>query len=153
MLKATQERKKRMAGQARAGPGKAKSSELPPRKTPLTPPPAFPFPFTPYDIQRDMMRNLYTCFEAGGLGVFQSPTGTVGNIGACLMCAHTCAHTLFVCASMDCKGMLSCSRLLLFSSHLPHSVSLPPSLPLPRTWLWAGEITERALQRHAMAER
>ncbi|EGD76290.1 hypothetical protein PTSG_00993 [Salpingoeca rosetta] len=49
---------------------------LPERTTQLDPPAEFPFPFPPYDIQRDMMRQLYCCFEAGGLGVFQSPTGT-----------------------------------------------------------------------------
>eukprot|EP01147_Barroeca_monosierra_P002573 gene2574-5491_t len=50
--------------------------ELPTRTTPLQPPTEFPFPFPPYDIQKDMMRELYLCFEHGGLGVFQSPTGT-----------------------------------------------------------------------------
>ncbi|KAG0256690.1 hypothetical protein DFQ27_005550, partial [Actinomortierella ambigua] len=44
----------------------------------LTPPttfPAFPYP-TPYNIQLDFMRNLYTCIENRKVGIFESPTGT-----------------------------------------------------------------------------
>ena len=44
--------------------------------TSLAPPPHFPFPFPPYDIQSDFMRTLYRTLESGGLGVFESPTGT-----------------------------------------------------------------------------
>ncbi|KAL7306364.1 hypothetical protein TKK_0001788 [Trichogramma kaykai] len=36
----------------------------------------FPFPFEPYPIQSDFMRNLYACLEQGNLGIFESPTGT-----------------------------------------------------------------------------
>ena len=37
--------------------------------------PAFPFP--PYDIQKDLMRHIYATLDAGGVGVLESPTGTV----------------------------------------------------------------------------
>ena len=38
---------------------------------------AFPaFPFRPYDIQLDLMRGLYDVLERGGIGIFESPTGT-----------------------------------------------------------------------------
>ena len=43
----------------------------------LEPPEEFPFPFQPYDIQKDFMRNLYTALERGCIGIFESPTGTV----------------------------------------------------------------------------
>lgn len=43
----------------------------------LTPPEAFPFPFTPYSIQEDFMRELYLTLERGQVGIFESPTGTV----------------------------------------------------------------------------
>eukprot|EP00730_Choanoeca_flexa_P017388 TRINITY_DN8368_c0_g1_i3.p1 TRINITY_DN8368_c0_g1~~TRINITY_DN8368_c0_g1_i3.p1 ORF type:complete len:858 (+),score=172.32 TRINITY_DN8368_c0_g1_i3:387-2960(+) len=43
---------------------------------PLEPPVEFPFPFAPYQIQRDFMKKLYTSIEAGGLAIFESPTGT-----------------------------------------------------------------------------
>ncbi|XP_011505013.1 PREDICTED: probable ATP-dependent RNA helicase DDX11 [Ceratosolen solmsi marchali] len=36
----------------------------------------FPFPFKPYPIQADFMKNLYLCLENGLLGIFESPTGT-----------------------------------------------------------------------------
>ncbi|OXU22266.1 hypothetical protein TSAR_001674 [Trichomalopsis sarcophagae] len=36
----------------------------------------FPFPFPPYPIQADFMKNLYMCLENGNLGIFESPTGT-----------------------------------------------------------------------------
>lgn len=37
----------------------------------------FQFPFTPYDIQVKFMQNLYSVLESGGVGIFESPTGTV----------------------------------------------------------------------------
>lgn len=37
----------------------------------------FPFPFTPYSIQKDFMAALYQVLEAGKIGIFESPTGTV----------------------------------------------------------------------------
>ncbi|KAJ8790836.1 hypothetical protein J1605_020930 [Eschrichtius robustus] len=36
----------------------------------------FPFPFTPYAIQKDFMAALYQVLEAGKIGIFESPTGT-----------------------------------------------------------------------------
>lgn len=37
----------------------------------------FPFPFTPYSIQKDFMAELYQVLESGKIGIFESPTGTV----------------------------------------------------------------------------
>lgn len=37
----------------------------------------FSFPFTPYDIQVKFMHDLYSVIENGGVGIFESPTGTV----------------------------------------------------------------------------
>ena len=46
-------------------------------RPPPTVPEAFPaFPFPPYDIQLGFMRSLYRALEAGGVGLFESPTGT-----------------------------------------------------------------------------
>ena len=36
----------------------------------------FGFPFPPYDVQLQLMRELYRCLDEGGIGVFESPTGT-----------------------------------------------------------------------------
>ncbi|XP_066864519.1 ATP-dependent DNA helicase DDX11 isoform X3 [Kogia breviceps] len=36
----------------------------------------FPFPFTPYAVQKDFMAALYQVLEAGKIGIFESPTGT-----------------------------------------------------------------------------
>ncbi|XP_048589126.1 ATP-dependent DNA helicase DDX11 [Nematostella vectensis] len=36
----------------------------------------FPFPFPPYDIQEEFMAELYKVLEKGGVGIFESPTGT-----------------------------------------------------------------------------
>ena len=41
----------------------------------------FPFPFPPYDIQEDFMKTLYRVLENGGVGIFESPTGTVSGKG------------------------------------------------------------------------
>ena len=37
------------------------------------------FPYTPYGIQTDFMRSLYDTLEAGGIGLFESPTGERGR--------------------------------------------------------------------------
>lgn len=47
--------------QAVSGPGRA----------------SFPFPYTPYRIQEQFMAALYAALEAGRIGIFESPTGTV----------------------------------------------------------------------------
>ena len=39
-------------------------------------PDTFNFPFPPYDIQRDFMRQLFRVLDDGKLGIFESPTGT-----------------------------------------------------------------------------
>lgn len=46
-------------------------------ETKLNPPEKFPFPFNPYLIQNDLMKNLYEALEGKKLGIFESPTGTV----------------------------------------------------------------------------
>lgn len=43
----------------------------------LNPPEEFPFPFEPYSIQKEFMKQLYTAIENRKLGIFESPTGTV----------------------------------------------------------------------------
>ena len=45
----------------------------------LSAPDEFKFPFEPYSIQLDFMRQLYETVEAGQVGIFESPTGT-GNL-------------------------------------------------------------------------
>ena len=37
----------------------------------------FQYPLTPYGIQVKFMQNLYSVLESGGVGIFESPTGTV----------------------------------------------------------------------------
>lgn len=43
-------------------------------------PDEFDFPFPPYDIQLQFMQKLYFALENRKLGIFESPTGTVGNL-------------------------------------------------------------------------
>ncbi|CAM9799349.1 unnamed protein product, partial [Ectocarpus fasciculatus] len=38
--------------------------------------PDIPFPFEPYDVQKQLMRKIYSTLEKGGIGIFESPTGT-----------------------------------------------------------------------------
>ena len=55
------------------------SNELPGRDSAATTKPVFfPFPFPPYDIQEDFMRTLFQVLDNGEVGIFESPTGTVG---------------------------------------------------------------------------
>jgi len=37
----------------------------------------FPFPFPAYTIQKQLMQEVYNTIEAGAVGIFESPTGTV----------------------------------------------------------------------------
>lgn len=45
----------------------------------------FGFPFPPYGVQEKLMRELYECLDEGGVGVFESPTGTGKSLS--LVCA------------------------------------------------------------------
>lgn len=48
-------------------------------------PASFPFPFTPYTIQDEFMRALYSVIENRKIGIFESPTGTGKTLT--LMCS------------------------------------------------------------------
>jgi chromosome transmission fidelity protein 1 len=37
----------------------------------------FDFPFKPYAIQEEFMKELYSVLDQGKIGIFESPTGTV----------------------------------------------------------------------------
>ena len=37
----------------------------------------FSFPYEPYTIQANLMRELYSTLETSSIGIFESPTGTV----------------------------------------------------------------------------
>lgn len=39
--------------------------------------PVIPFPFEPYEVQKQLMLKIYNTLERGGVGIFESPTGTV----------------------------------------------------------------------------
>ena len=41
--------------------------------------PAIPFPFEPYEVQKQLMCKIYNTLERGGIGIFESPTGTVSG--------------------------------------------------------------------------
>lgn len=36
----------------------------------------FSFPYQPYSIQNDLMKNIFECCEKGEVGILESPTGT-----------------------------------------------------------------------------
>lgn len=36
-------------------------------------------PFAPYHVQKEFMSMVYKCLEDGKVGIFESPTGTVGS--------------------------------------------------------------------------
>ena len=36
----------------------------------------FPFPFTPYKTQKELMNQIYDCIDSKSTGFFESPTGT-----------------------------------------------------------------------------
>ena len=46
----------------------------------LPTPDSFPaFPFSPYDIQLQLMRHVYASIEDGKVAIMESPTGTVSR--------------------------------------------------------------------------
>jgi chromosome transmission fidelity protein 1 len=49
----------------------------PPNNAKQKPKDRYRFPFEPYSIQVDFMNNLYSVLDNGGIGIFESPTGTV----------------------------------------------------------------------------
>lgn len=75
----------------------------------LKPPDEFLFPFPPYDIQKDFMKNLYSVLEESKFGIFESPTGTVSIIfpplvGTVLYFYRShVLHHRFVFVSVDCS--------------------------------------------------
>jgi chromosome transmission fidelity protein 1 len=51
----------------------------------MTTAPSFSFPVEPYDVQVQLMTSLYASFDAGAVGVFESPTGTGKSLS--IVCA------------------------------------------------------------------
>jgi hypothetical protein len=98
----------------------------------LQPPADFPFPYTPYDIQRDFMRNLYEVLENGGLGIFESPTGTVcryilvrAKPSHIASCEHNAWHLQGKSQS------IICGALAWLKDHEERSLQ-PPQAPVPQ---------------------
>lgn len=74
----------------------------------------FPFPFEPYDVQRQLMRAMWEAIETRKVGVFESPTGTVSLAGLALrLTLHLCMRRVWP----------------------PRSAQrLPPACPVRRLW-------------------
>ncbi|XP_004616973.2 ATP-dependent DNA helicase DDX11 [Sorex araneus] len=96
----------------------------------------FPFPFTPYSIQKDFMTEMYHVLEAGKIGIFESPTGTGKSLS--LICG-----ALSWLRDFEQKKSLEESRVLQMGTDLfrdekdqPPPVSCQDSPPVPRP---AGE--------------
>lgn len=67
----------------------------------LIPPDEFLFPFEPYPIQKDFMKQLYIALEDGKLGIFESPTGTVSFYFLLLIVLlHSAAYSFQHCINV-----------------------------------------------------
>ncbi|XP_049738125.1 ATP-dependent DNA helicase DDX11 isoform X2 [Elephas maximus indicus] len=82
----------------------------------------FPFPYTPYSIQKDFMTELYKVLEAGKIGIFESPTGTGKSLS--LICG-----ALSWLRDFEQKKRQEEARLLETGTvHLSDGKAQPPSL-------------------------
>lgn len=58
------------------------------------------FPFSPYSIQLDFMRELYECVSHGKMGLFESPTGTGEDSSLQCSCVEACTQRAGAAAPM-----------------------------------------------------
>lgn len=137
------------AGGRWAKPGGRCSPEAAGGGAPRSPSP-FPFPFRPYPIQERFMAALYAALQAGQVGIFESPTGTVrsgtGNggvevlgavpirvvLGEAGLCPHTSVRPgvpFQRCASPICGAGAPCAgagekqaprEMALWDNRVPH---------------------------------
>ncbi|KAL3256382.1 hypothetical protein ABHI18_007609 [Aspergillus niger] len=60
----------------------------------------FHHPYSPYDIQLQLMRALYSCLEQGKVAVFESPTGTVSKVLISFYSTCTGKSLSLICGSL-----------------------------------------------------
>ena len=51
-----------------------------------------PFPFEPYNVQTQLMRGVYETLDMGGVGIFESPTGTGKSLSLICSILHWLTH-------------------------------------------------------------
>lgn len=83
----------------------------------------FPFPFTPYSIQKDFMTELYQVLEAGKIGIFESPTGTGKSLSL------ICGALTWLRDFEQKKSQEEAQVLQRGNDHLPHGKDQPPLVP------------------------
>lgn len=112
-------------------------------------PPRFPFPYRPYPIQERFMAALYGALQAGQVGIFESPTGTVRRgVG-------TGTGTGRGPAGGRCREPLLdgwCLGRGAGAGRTPSPHKFKAWCPVserrqPRLWCWCGDYVQRTLHR------
>ncbi len=90
---------------------------------------SFSFPFAPYAVQTQLMTKIYECLNDGGVGVFESPTGTGKSLSV-------------ICSALQWRADAELERRRTLASSGP-SPSAPREATDEPDWLRNWEVNEQ----------
>lgn len=145
--------------QMAADGGKARATSGSDEAKPASEVPRFPFPFEPYGVQQELMTSIFRTLQDGGVGIFESPTGTVRlappRWPVPLQCESMFFHSAFHKQGKSLSTI--CSTLLWLKRYAPALCAQKPrpgtrtaSCGHPLTWI---RIRRRRYHHHPARSR